>query len=489
MMVPENDTTMGELQAVVELRAKLRNPMGRASDLVKVEEEVREALDRVGREMMKEALAAADVDDPEVMINGELHGRIDRRPVTIHTTFGPVEVEQTVYGRGREFPKVVPMERLLGLVEGFYTPKCAKVLCHLTAVTVRAEAESLLRELGGIGVGSATMHRVPLAVMARYERDRDIIEPVVRERSAIPAEAAIVQIGLDGVMVPMEGEHCDPRGREPKGDPDPPRHERKYGVVVPAGPAATDDKDGVGWHEASVGTLAFYDADGNRLSTVYLGRMPEEKKATLGNMLCDEALHALSIRPDLVPVMASDGAHGQWDTLAEIVRRMPQGARGRAVWLVDFHHVAGYLQDACDVIDGKGTPKAQVRRHQLAETLKAYPDGIERVLQALRYYRRIAIRDADRDELDSVIGFLHNNRYRAGYKEALDANLPIATGPTEAAAKSLVGVRMKRSGARFSQHGGQAVLTLRASLKSNRFDSLFAVLANSYKAPVRRLAA
>jgi hypothetical protein len=474
----------------MELRVRLRNLKRGRAELVKVEEEVRAALDGVGREIMAEVFATADIDEPEVLVNGELHGRVDRRSVTIHTTFGAVQdVEQTIYGRGRGFPKVAPMEKLLGLVETFYTPKCAKVLCHVAAVTVREEGEELLRELGGIGVGSATMHRLPLAVMARYERDRDIIEPVVRERSTVPAEATIVQIGLDGVMVPMEGEHCDPRGREPKGDPDPPRYERKYGVVTAGGPAATDDKEGVGWHEASVGTLAFYDAEGNRLSTVYLGRMPEEKKETLGNMLCDEALHALSARPDLTPVMASDGAHGQWDTLAAIVQQMPEAARARAVWLLDFHHAAGYLQDACDAIDGKETPKAQVRRHQLAETLKAYSDGTERVLQSLRHYRRIAIREADRDELDSVIGFFNNNRYRTNYKEALDANLPIATGPTEAAAKSLVGVRMKRSGARFSQHGGQTVLTLRASLKSKRFDTLFGLIAKSYKSTVTRRAA
>jgi hypothetical protein len=292
-----------------------------------------------------------------------------------------------------------------------------------------------------------------------------------------------VQIGIDGVMVPMEGEHCDPRGREPKGDPDPPRHERKYGVTAP-GPNANDDKEGRGWHEASVGTLAFYDAEGNRLSTVYLGRMPQEKKATLGNMLQDEALHALCERPDLIPVLASDGAHGQWDTLWQIVQQMPEAARGRVVWLLDFHHAAGYLQDASDAIDGQGTPAAQVHRHEMAETLKAYHDGVERVLQSLRYYRRNATDDDAREELDSVIGFFHNNRYRMGYREALDANLPIATGPTEAAAKTLVGVRMKRSGARFSQHGGQTILTLRASLKSNRFDTLFGLIVDDYKASV-----
>lgn len=50
-------------------------------------------------------------------------------------------------------------------------------------------------------------------------------------------------------------------------------------------------------------------------------------------------------------------------------------------------------------------------------------------------------------------------------------------------------VRMKRSGARFSQHGGQTVLTLRAALKSRRFDDLMDILGSSYKATVTKLAA
>ncbi|MBN1605428.1 MAG: hypothetical protein JW940_02285 [Polyangiaceae bacterium] len=50
--------------------------------------------------MMATALATADVDEPEVYVNGVLHGRLHRRREVIHTTLGEVQVEQTVYGRG-----------------------------------------------------------------------------------------------------------------------------------------------------------------------------------------------------------------------------------------------------------------------------------------------------------------------------------------------------------------------------------------------------
>ena len=101
------------------------------------------------------------------------------------------------------------------------------------------------------------------------------------------------------------------------------------------------------------------------------------------------------------------------------------------------------------------------------------------------HHRRQAKRDKDRDEIDSVIGYLQNNRERMTYKDAIERQLPIATSPTEAAAKTLVGTRMKRSGARFIPHGDQTVLTLRAALKSDRFEPLFDVLVEQYKAVIK----
>jgi hypothetical protein len=82
---------------------------------------------------------------------------------------------------------------------------------------------------------------------------------------------------------------------------------------------------------------------------------------------------------------------------------------------------------------------------------------------------------------------MKNNKDRTGYKVAEERKLPLATGPTEAAAKSLVGVRLKRSGARYSQHGGQTILTLLAAHKSDRFDVLWeTIIADYYAANVTR---
>ncbi len=70
------------------------------------------------------------------------------------------------------------------------------------------------------------------------------------------------------------------------------------------------------------------------------------------------------------------------------------------------------------------------------------------------------------------------------YAELQDQGLPIGSGIVEAACKTLVSQRLKQAGMRWSLHGGQAILTFRALLQSQRFDRAFDRLALFYKSTV-----
>ena len=482
------DATVGE-RAVRELRARIRRMGYEDIDLLRLEEDIREVLNGLGRELLADGFARADFDDTELIINGVHHGRVDRHSATIHTTFGPVEVKRTTYRRDRSSPVVSAFDKVLGIVEKFYTPKTARVVSRLQALLVKEDVCAVLSEVGGVSVGDATVHRLPQSVMARYETRRDEVERRVREISHIPSEAVTVQVGLDGAMVPQDGEYARPRGREPEGEPAPARHERKYGVVgADPPPCSSDGSVGCAWHEASVGTLAYFDFTGEHVGTTYFGRMPEANKATLDQLLRAELATVLAQRPRLRVVFASDGAPGHWNTIAQMRAGLPEYMRADAIELLDFFHAAEHLQDACDAIDGKGSPEGRVRRLTWCETLKEFDNGVTRVLQALRHQRRQAPSERKRELIDTTINYITKNQARMHYKEAIDQHLPIATGPTEAAAKSLVGVRMKRSGARYSQHGGQTILTLLASHRSGRFEALMQTMFDGYTATVRRAA-
>jgi hypothetical protein len=194
--------------------------------------------------------------------------------------FGDIELERATYQRSGRGRVAVPLELRLGIVEGAYTPRVARILTKAVALMPEAEAEDLLAEVGVANVSKSTLHRMPRAIASRYESRREIIERALRGRDPIPEGTVTIQVGLDGVMVPQDGEHARARGRKTD-DPDPPRHEQRYGHVGPEPPSSKDGTLGRAWHEAAVGTVAFFDADGNRLKTTYLARMPEPFKATL----------------------------------------------------------------------------------------------------------------------------------------------------------------------------------------------------------------
>jgi hypothetical protein len=244
---------------------------------------------------------------------------------------------------------------------------------------------------------------------------------------------------------------------------------------------------GRSWHEAAVGTLAFFDANGERLRTIYLARMPEPHKATLVHELEEELTSVLRERPELNVVFASDGAEPQWTALDAIESRLPTNRTGDTMKLVDAFHVAEYVQKAAEAVEGTGTGDAKILSATWRETIKEKQDGAESVLRSMRALRPSVRGKTACTELKSAITYI-DNQYALGrmeYVEAQKRNYPIGTGVTEAAAKTIVSVRMKRAGARFSQHGGQTVMLFRAALLSRRFDALHEELHATYTKRVR----
>ena len=66
-----------------------------------------------------------------------------------------------------------------------------------------------------------------------------------------------------------------------------------------------------GWREAMVGTLGFYDAEGERQHTIYLAATPEYGKAKFLGRLEAEIDRAKATYPDAHYVGIADGAKGE----------------------------------------------------------------------------------------------------------------------------------------------------------------------------------
>ena len=201
----------------------------------------------------------------------------------------------------------------------------------------------------------------------------------------------------------------------------------------------------------------------------------------------DRAATAAEDRPANDPrarvALASDGAATHWEHLAGMQARLPKGVESRQV--LDFCHGAKHLFDAAKLVEDD--PGAAIA---LAEgwrsDLRHRKDGPAIVLRALRYQRDVCVSETKQKQLETIIEFFaeHKRTGRLAYREAENDGYPIGTGTTEAAAKSVVNIRIKRAGARYETHGGQTVLNFRSALLSNRFDLMMREIVARYSANV-----
>jgi hypothetical protein len=450
-------------------------------DAEQLETAVMGIVKELGLGLMKEVFRRADEVAPEVTVNGVTWGNRKVTPGTYTVKFGTFKLDRSGYQQGGRGCVMFPVDQRLGIVEARYSPAMARIMARTIAEMPPERGEVYLAELGLATVSSSTLHRIPQDMEAVYELDRAQIEAVVRGEARVPKAAHTVQVGMDGVMVPMDSEHARRRGR-PTDAPDVARHERHYGPVGD-GPADSDGKSGAAYHEASVGTLSFYDREGEHLETVYRARMPEYRKEALAAELEAELTTILEQRSDLRVAFASDGAETHWEHLGAMEQRLPQGTESRQ--LLDFCHGAKYLFDAAKLVEEEDEGAALALADEWRSKMRHRKDGAEVVIRALRYQRDAAATSA-RDQLDTIVDFFaeHHRNGRLDYKRAANEAFPIGTGPTEAAAKTVITVRMKRAGARYNGHGGQTVLTFRAALLSNRFDATMREIVARYSAEV-----
>lgn len=229
-----------------------------------------------------------------------------------------------------------------------------------------------------------------------------------------------------------------------------------------------------GYKEASCGTLSFYNVDGDLLSTIRMARMPEKNKLTLKEMLDQELEHILVQRPDLTVVKIADGAKDNWQYLSK--KEMPKGLE-----ILDFYHAAEHLNSALYAAYGEGNSKARSQFEKLRHILRHEKNGINKVIRALVHLKKQHPRSK---KIVTEIKYFRNNRHRMRYAESAANNLPIGSGVVEAACKTLTS-RLKRSGMRWRNKGGQAILSLRSLIQSNRFDSGWRLLAATYKHDVQ----
>ena len=341
------------LERLCEQVDAFRTPPLAGDSFERVERELHERFVEAEREVLGELLESLDVDVPSVQIGERRYHRVLESTETYTTGVGAVKVRRTLYRHGRE-AAVVPMELRAGIVGGHWTPLAARQASCVVAQMTPKEGEALLGELGNMAPSKSSLDRLPKGLSTRWEANREAFESTLREAAAVPDEAVTVAVSLDGVMVPMKDaqraktrERSRQAGRRPKG---------------PAG-----------YREASCATLSFYDAEGERLETMSLARMPEPKKATLKTMLSAELDTVLGSRPDLHVVTVADGAPRPTGAISMLLA--PE-----ATSVVDFYHAAEQLKSALDARYGENDATGRAQFHKLRHILLDDAHGVEKVI-------------------------------------------------------------------------------------------------------------
>lgn len=449
MELSPNDTSLHSPAAIKLaefLRKQRKSCVLESSDFESFEHELHERVIALECELVGEELARYDVAAEEVEVAGVVYRHTLTSSETYLSAAGPVTVMRNLYRpAGRGSRSICPLELRAGIINGYFTPRAARQAAFVMAQLTSGESEALFDELENMRPSRSSLDRLPKALSPHWESHRTEWEAALRERETVPTAATAVAISVDGVMAPLKGADLSEKRAQPG------KHA--------SGPT--------GYKEVGCGTVVLYDDQAERLQTVRYARMPESKKVTLQQQLETEVASILVLRPDLLRVHLADGARDNWRLLNELEAHLPEPAQP-PIEIVDFYHACDHLKNGCDAAWGESTAKGKAQFERLKTLLKEADDGAERVIRSLRYQRDRASGHKQK-RLQTELTYFRNQRQRMHYAEYIRQHLPIASGVMEASCKTLVTQRLKRSGMAWTMSGGQAILTLRSLIQSNRW--------------------
>ncbi len=400
----------------------------------------------MGRVTLEHAYNAAEPPDerslPARVRRGRREFRRNRKTVNeIATVFGPIVLRRCIYQAVEPGePGLAPLECRLGVMARVATPALADEAAHLNAELTQQQTRDVLERRHGVRWSHGTLRRLvaamarsyaPLRHQAQVERLRELLKMAWKSRGKHPPT---LSVGRDGVMIPM----------------------RPF------------------WEEASTGTLSVLDRRGRRLGTVYVGRMPQAGQGTLTAQLqglLREVLRRSRKTPRLVYVTDA-GSHPQ-DFFRYHLRWMTHPRTGQRLhweWIVDYYHACERISKLAEGIFDHDK-ESMAWASQMRRALRDQRGGVTRVLQTAQALRRHRGLRRSRKEFDTALNYLKKYAKHMDYAGARRRRLPIGSGVTEAACKTIFGYRFKQSGMRWRDPQGQHVLDLRLVLKSNVWEA------------------
>lgn len=365
-----------------------------------------------------------------------------RRPKSrnrLGTVFGTIELRRYLYEATEPGERsLFPLELQLGIEAGLATPALAERVGWWSAEHEQEVVRTLLVQEHNVSWSVKSLRHVTAALrngLASFREEAQVTRLVALLTQAFASKGQhrpVLAVGRDGVQVPL-------------------RHQ--------------------GYHEGATATVSVLDRRGRRLGTVYLGQMPESGQGVLSDQLTalvTKVLTAWQAQGGVAPRLAylTDGGHHPKEYYRQVLRHLADpwrpGQKLAWQWVLDFWHACGYVHDVAEALFGAG-PKAWVWFAKWRRWLRDRHQGVAQVLRsAMWHYNNGRKRSAAREEgywqayryLRKHAGWMHYATYRR-------QGLPIGSGVTEAACKTVFAERLKRSGMTWGREGGQVIVDLR----------------------------
>lgn len=215
-----------------------------------------------------------------------------------------------------------------------------------------------------------------------------------------------------------------------------------------------------GYREAMTGNISLYNLDGERVHTIYLGATPEYGKAIFLSRLQNEVDKIKNKYPEATYVGIADGAANNWEFLTPNTQHQ----------ILDFYHATEYLAGASYAFFTEDV-KRKAWLHNICHELKHTENAAQVILNQMEeQFNRIKdkkkISDVIKKKLSAAITYFTNQLPRMNYFDYRAKNLPIGSGVTEAACKTLIKQRLCRSGMRWKDKGARVVIALRALVQT-----------------------
>ncbi len=308
------------------------------------------------------------------------------------------------------------------------------------------ESSALLHELAGVEVSTSQVQRAAETLGTEIAAD---------ERACVEKMGEVaptMYLGMDGTGVPMRPSEVAGRaGKQPDGSA-----KTREAKVVAMWTAESRDEEGKPVRDPGSITYSAAIESAATLDT-------SPKRSGLAERVLREATRrGFTEAPRCVAL--GDGSPWIWNTATEL---FPQ-----AIQILDRFHVKETLHRTAQSIFGTTNEGKQWAAARCTEL----DDGnLHAIVQALRPHDSSA-------EVTKCALYIFRNRARMRYPKFHAQGLCTSTGVLEAGCKVVIGTRLKRAGMHWSVSGANAIIALRCSKLSGRFEDFWERRSTSVEA-------